>query len=119
MVNVSKDVTSYELVVRRTVDSLSFIAPFLTNMIGGCWPQISRGIEACKDYYPKSPTLYRYLNSGSWMGYAKNARELLSAVISEGTMGEGEAFNKLNDQVSVWVCGMRHKYAYSSDTCDV
>lgn len=37
----------------------------------------------------------RYLNSGSWMGYASHARVLLEAIIKEG----GQNFNKLNDQV--------------------
>jgi hypothetical protein len=41
------------------------------------------------------PDFGRFLNSGAWMGYAKNARELLRAVIAEG----GAGFSKLNDQV--------------------
>jgi hypothetical protein len=49
----------------------------------GCWPQLQRedgkdegsglswksGRDLCDNVYPKSPTDYRWLNSGTWMGY--------------------------------------------------
>jgi len=54
---------------------------FLSSAECGCWPQILRGRAACYDDYPESPTLYRYLNSGSWLGYAFHAEKLLDKMV--------------------------------------
>lgn len=72
---------------------------------GGCWPQYQRGIKVCTEDYPFSPTMYRYLNSGAWMSYAKEATALLETVIEKANKGKegSKAFNKLNDQVCTYV----------------
>ena len=57
--------------------------PLLFSGECGCWPQLQRGIDVCLRKYPESPTLYRFLNSGSWMGKAKNAEILLKEVMED------------------------------------
>ena len=47
----------------------------------GCWPHIVEDPLACFNKYPKSPTPYRYLNSGMWMGYAALASDMLGEII--------------------------------------
>jgi hypothetical protein len=61
----------------------------------GCWPHIiENGGRDCFHRYPESPTPYRYLNSGSWIGYASTAAEMLAIVIKEA----GVNFANANDQ---------------------
>jgi len=61
----------------------------------GCWPHIIEDNgDACFNKYPKAPTPYRYLNSGSWIGFAKKAAEMLKAVSQEA----GNNFQNANDQ---------------------
>ena len=66
----------------------------------GCWPQVTydKG-RTCRDMYPPSPTPFRYLNSGSWIGRAETAARFLSTLVQEaGAHNKGAAFHKLNDQ---------------------
>lgn len=63
----------------------------------GCWPHVMEDKDICINEnkgYPKSPTPYRYLNSGSWIGYAKESGEMLQSVIQEA----GSDFANANDQ---------------------
>lgn len=60
----------------------------------GCWPHVMDNPQACVTGYPKAPTPYRYLNSGTWIGYAKNAAAMLEEVIKEA----GSDFKNANDQ---------------------
>lgn len=60
----------------------------------GCWPHVAENREACFRDYPISPTPYRYLNSGTWIGFAKAAKEMLHQVIQEA----GKNFDMANDQ---------------------
>ena len=72
----------------------------------GCWPQVvqdqQRGYKKkghiCNDLYPASPTPYKFLNSGAWMGYAKAAEGLLAAVVKRANSQYGM---KTNDQEMV------------------
>ena len=70
----------------------------------GCWPQITRDRgkgDVCLVDYPKSPTPYRYLNSGQWIMEARDAAPLFETLISEaGTYAEryGVEVSKINDQ---------------------
>ena len=61
----------------------------------GCWPHVieNRG-RACFESYPKSPTPYRYLNSGTWIGRADKAADMLLEVMKEA----GGTFANANDQ---------------------
>jgi hypothetical protein len=61
----------------------------------GCWPHVmeNKG-QACFVDYPKSPTPYRYLNSGTWIAKAGSAKDMLLAVIEEA----GKNFANANDQ---------------------
>lgn len=61
----------------------------------GCWPHVMQdnGRPCFKDY-PKAPTPYRYLNSGTWIAKAGSAKDMLSAVIQEA----GKNFANANDQ---------------------
>ena len=60
----------------------------------GCWPHIIINESLCFDAYPAAPTPYRYLNSGTWIGYAQPATRMLKKVIEEA----GVNFNDANDQ---------------------
>ena len=63
----------------------------------GCWPHIVINATICHDHrvgYPKSPTSQRYLNSGSWIGYAGKAKEMLATVIQMA----GTHLDNANDQ---------------------
>jgi hypothetical protein len=61
----------------------------------GCWPHvIENGGRDCFQRYPQSPTPYRYLNSGAWIGYAAQAAQMLEIVIKEA----GNNFANANDQ---------------------
>ena len=60
----------------------------------GCWPHVMEDRDACFNKYPKSPTPYRYLNSGTWIGYAKPAADMLLQIIKEA----GNDFTNANDQ---------------------
>lgn len=48
----------------------------------------------CFDKYPKAPTPYRYLNSGTWIGKAAPSAAMLHAVQVEA----GKDFANANDQ---------------------
>jgi len=74
-------------------------APLLFSAECGCWPHVMEDQKACFDgpvgkSYPKSPTPYRYLNSGTWIGMAKPATDMLKAVMVEA----GNQFGNANDQ---------------------
>jgi len=75
-----------------------FSHPLIFSAECGCWPQVQRdrGVT-CRDRYPRSPTPYRYLNSGSWIGRASVAARFLRAIV-KGARTTGAAFHKLNDQ---------------------
>ena len=70
----------------------------------GCWPHIIEDIPllntgrkqetTCFGKYPRSPTPYRYLNSGTWIGYANASAEMLAQVMMEA----GKDFGNANDQ---------------------
>jgi hypothetical protein len=60
----------------------------------GCWPHIAEDPNICYQAYPASPTSARYLNSGTWIGYAKEASVMLKAVMQEA----GTSFDNANDQ---------------------
>lgn len=97
----------YSLFISLSIMFMKMITPrwrLLTRCtyktLGSCWPQIQRGMAVCTRDYPPSPTLYRYLNSGAWMGYAKDAAELLYEVMSStGRDPDNEILNQMNDQV--------------------
>jgi hypothetical protein len=55
----------------------------------GCWPDADMGPVGhrfCSEEYPTSPTPYRYVNNGVWMGHAAAAFRLLT-VLSAYTPG--------------------------------
>lgn len=60
----------------------------------GCWPHLAIDANICENDYPKSPTPYRFLNSGAWIGYAGKMRNLLRDVLVE----IGTNFTNANDQ---------------------
>ncbi|CEP02364.1 DUF5672 domain-containing protein [Plasmodiophora brassicae] len=52
---------------------LAMNEPVVFTAEKGCWPFMDGrpdGERICQDEYPASPTPYRYLNSGGWIGYA-------------------------------------------------
>jgi len=77
---------------------LGFKADIVFGAECGCWPHImineSLCFSAANGGYPASPTPYRYLNSGTWMGYSDRASEMLLKVIQEA----GANFTGANDQ---------------------
>jgi hypothetical protein len=81
--------------MRRAFDAIG--KPLVFSAECGCWPQVTRDKgRTCRDKYPKSPTPYRYLNSGSWAGRASVAARFLRAIGAGGT--DPLAFHRLNDQ---------------------
>ena len=60
----------------------------------GCWPHVMVNRKACFSDYPKAPTPYRYLNSGTWIGPAGQAKDMLNDVMVEA----GSDFRNANDQ---------------------
>ena len=60
----------------------------------GCWPHVMEDKNICLFKYPMSPTPYRYLNSGTWIGYAKDSVIMLQEIIKEA----GNDFLNANDQ---------------------
>jgi len=90
--------TETSRVMRLKFDALG--APLLFSGECGCWPQVTYDKGAtCRDKYPHSPTPYRYLNSGSWMGRAGVAARFLRTIVDEASRGKsGASFHKLNDQ---------------------
>lgn len=60
----------------------------------GCWPHVAEDPDICLKKYPLSPTPYRYLNSGTWIGYAGLAWKMLDEVMKEA----GADFSNANDQ---------------------
>jgi hypothetical protein len=78
----------------------------------GCWPHImeNKGIE-CFSKYPSSPTPYRYLNSGTWIGRAQQSTKMLAAVIIEA----GKLFTNANDQKLVADMFMNRRFNITLD----
>lgn len=60
----------------------------------GCWPHVMEEPQACFSKYPEAPTPYRYLNSGTWIGYAGEAYKMLAEVMRLA----GSNFANANDQ---------------------
>lgn len=77
----------------------------------GCWPHLMEDRAACFDKYPQSPTPYRYLNSGSWVGKASLAAEMLAEVIRKA----GNDFRNANDQKLVADMYISGKYGIQLD----
>ena len=69
-------------------------APIVFSAECGCWPHVMVDRQACFKTYPESPTPYRYLNSGTWVGRAGQAEAMLRDVIKEA----GRDFRNANDQ---------------------
>jgi len=77
----------------------------------GCWPHIMEPGNPCFNSYPKAPTPYRYLNSGTWIGKAAKAAEMLQAVIKSA----GGDFKNANDQKLVADFYIQGKYGIKLD----
>ena len=69
-----------------------------------------RGYD-CFHTYPKVPTPYRYLNSGTWIGRAKNAELMLLDIINKA----GTDFANANDQKLVSDMYIKHKHEIKID----
>lgn len=78
----------------------------------GCWPHVmeDNGRPCFRDY-PKAPTPYRYLNSGTWIAKAGYAKEMLLAVIQEA----GKNFANANDQKLVADMYMQGRFGIKLD----
>lgn len=82
-------VDAYDVVIsageKEIVDKfLSFNSPIVFAAESGCWPFLDgrRGGEyICDSVYPPSVTPYRFLNSGTWIGYVGAARRALQAMM--------------------------------------
>lgn len=73
--------------------------PLVFSAECGCWPHVLRDNgRTCRDAFPHSPTPYRYLNSGGWIGTAKVAAKFLRRVVEEAHAATKQDFHKLNDQ---------------------
>jgi len=72
---------------------LEFNKPLVFSAECGCWPHIIIDKDICWKKYPESPTPYRYLNSGQWIGYASAIAPVLLSAVAK-TQGDMKA----NDQ---------------------
>ena len=63
----------------------------------GCWPFVHRDHRICRDKYPKSPTLYKYLNYGGWIARQEDAVRLLRETVEIADQ-EKAAGNDVDDQ---------------------
>ena len=91
--------------IKRKFDDMG--EPVLFAGECGCWPQITRDKgngHVCLHDYPKSPTPYKYLNSGQWIAKKTAALEIFSALMEEAHI-YAEKYNvhesKINDQEMV------------------
>lgn len=68
---------SWRLVLLRASPTTFGVRP------GGCWPFIAHknGDDICLRQFPKSPTNYRYINSGMWGGRAYAAEDLIRRIM--------------------------------------
>lgn len=87
----------------------------------GCWPQITRDKgrgKVCLVDYPKSPTPYKYLNSGQWIAKKERALEIMEALMSEAKF-YAEKYNvpvsKINDQEMVSDMYMNGRFGIELD----
>ena len=75
--------------------------PLVYSAECGCWPgvMVDRG-RSCVEEYPPSPTPFRYLNSGSYIGRAATIASFLRAVTERAAERgkQGSGFHKLRDQ---------------------
>jgi len=71
-------------IVRRYLEMQVDPSRVLFQAEKGCWPDwdMAFGRAFCRERYPPSRTLYRYLNSGVWMGRAAPAFELLTEMVA-------------------------------------
>eukprot|EP00603_Paraphysomonas_imperforata_P007361 CAMPEP_0114413500 /NCGR_PEP_ID=MMETSP0103-20121206/889_1 /TAXON_ID=37642 ORGANISM="Paraphysomonas imperforata, Strain PA2" /NCGR_SAMPLE_ID=MMETSP0103 /ASSEMBLY_ACC=CAM_ASM_000201 /LENGTH=370 /DNA_ID=CAMNT_0001581581 /DNA_START=195 /DNA_END=1308 /DNA_ORIENTATION=+ len=78
----------------------------------GCWPHVTidHG-RPCFEKYPVSPTPYRYLNSGTWIGKAAPSAAMLHAVQVEA----GKNFANANDQELVADMFMEGRFGIALD----
>ena len=95
---------SYHALFRNTfVKRVSFPkpaqAPLLFQAEKGCWPYLGEGLEMgtykCLNMYPPAPTVYRFVNSGQWMGFVRPAYHFLSEMLAGKSSAET---GKMNDQ---------------------
>lgn len=77
----------------------------------GCWPHVMEDRAVCFTGYPKSPTPYRYLNSGTWIGYADSSVIMLEQIIKEA----GTNFKNANDQKLVADMYINDRYGIKLD----
>jgi hypothetical protein len=73
----------------------AFNTPLLFAAEKGCWPFVMDDKKICTHVYPDSPTEYRYLNSGTWMGYAGAALSLFEDIMQAHA---GQNVGNMNDQ---------------------
>ena len=107
-------VDAFDVVLTNNASQLirSFLALNATLVFSaekGCWSYLNgraHGAGLCLSYYPDKPedALYRFVNTGSWMGYVWAARRLLNDIVSfhlarTAASAAGEAhIGSLNDQ---------------------
>jgi hypothetical protein len=68
----------------------------------GCAPYTDgrpTGAEVCETLYPLSPTPYRWLNSGVWIGRARTARRVLQAALAYGVKMQEDTYPLLGGQI--------------------
>lgn len=81
------------------VDFRALGRPLVFSAECGCWPHVLRDRgRTCRDKFPPSPTPYRYLNSGGWIGTAAAASTFLRRLVDDAAAATQQDFHKLNDQ---------------------
>ena len=81
-------------------------SPLVFSAEKGCWPYLDgrpQGEGLCLWYYPNQPpsSVYRFVNTGSWMGYAWAARRLLEDIVAFHTRHAAEQSAKGGERAAV------------------
>lgn len=85
--------TGPETIVERF---LEFNAPIVMGAERHCWP-----LHSLSDRYPKAPTSHRYLNSGFFIGYAGEIKQMVKDVLNTKLPKDIQVKKPNGDQIRV------------------
>lgn len=93
---------------------MSINAPIIVSAECGCWPFIAHknGDDICLNQFPKSPTDYRYINSGMWGARAYAAEDLLRRIMERNSL---KMVQKMSDQEQISTLLLKKDYEWHKD----
>lgn len=89
-------------------------APVIVSAECGCWPFIvhKNGNDICLNQFPKSPTDYRYINSGMWAARAYAAEDLIRRIMERNNLA---TVQKMSDQEQISTLLLKGEYDWHKD----